>query len=93
MKVVAKAIEACDNSGNNPDDHIVEFNDMVLIGSGQAYFAVQTRLQELQKTEQYNTLDTELAANLFRATQTEEKLKQTKHILKWAKRYAKLLKI
>ena len=33
LKVVEKAIEACVNSGYNPDDHIVEFNDMVEIGS------------------------------------------------------------
>jgi DNA-damage-inducible protein D len=34
LKVVEKAIEACNKSGYNPDDHIVEFNDMVEIGSG-----------------------------------------------------------
>jgi len=34
LKVVEKAIEACVNSGYHPDDHVVEFNDMVGIGSG-----------------------------------------------------------
>ncbi len=97
LKVVGKAIEACANSGYNPDDHIVEFNDMVLIGSrakrpakslklsryacylivqnadptkevvaqGQTYFAVQTRLQEIRQMDKYNALDTEDEKRLF----------------------------
>lgn len=64
-----------------------------IVALGQTYFAVQTRLQEIQQMEEYNQLTTEdekrlflrnemtkhnkqLAANLFRATQTEEKLKR-----------------
>lgn len=175
MLVVGKAKAACFNSGQRIDDHFVEVNEMVDIGSGaqreittvflsryacylviqnadpskevvalgQTYFAVQTRRQELsdQATEEerrlllrdemklhnvklaeaakgagviqpmdyaifqnhgymglYGGLDqraiharkglkqsekildhmgsTELAANLFRATQTEEKLRR-----------------
>lgn len=34
LKVVEKAIEACDKSGYNPDEHIVEFNDMISVGKG-----------------------------------------------------------
>jgi DNA-damage-inducible protein D len=34
LKVVVKAIEACANSAYNPDDHIVEFNDMIEVGKG-----------------------------------------------------------
>jgi DNA-damage-inducible protein D len=34
LKVVEKAIEACANSQNNPDHHIVEFNDMIEVGKG-----------------------------------------------------------
>ncbi len=34
LKVVEKSIEACVNSGYNPDNHIVELNDMVSVGSG-----------------------------------------------------------
>ncbi len=34
LQVVEKAIEACVNSGYNPDYHIVEFNDMIPIGKG-----------------------------------------------------------
>ncbi|NLO86919.1 MAG: DNA damage-inducible protein D [Clostridiales bacterium] len=77
--VIARAIEACKGSGNNPSDHFVDVNKMVDIGSGamreisdyqlsryacylivqngdprkeviaigQTYFAVKTRQQEL----------------------------------------------
>jgi DNA-damage-inducible protein D len=97
LKVVEKAIEACDNSGYNPDYHIVEFNDMIEVGKGakrqskslklsryacylivqnadpgkvvvaqgQTYFAVQTRLQELRQLDEYNALDTEDEKRLF----------------------------
>lgn len=41
-----------------------------VIANGQTYFAIQTRRKELEMGS------TELAANLFRATQTEEKLKR-----------------
>jgi len=179
-RVIEKAIEACKNSGQQPENHFVQMNNMVQIGSGaqrevedyilsryacylivqngdpskpviangQTYFAIQTRKQELQEQPEFaalsederrlairkevsehnktlvaaaqkagveSTLDyaifqdhgyqglyggmknkdiharkglkksqkildhmgsTELAANLFRATQTEEKLKR-----------------
>lgn len=97
LKVVDKAIEACNNSGHSSNDHIVEFNDMVEIGSGakrsatslklsryacylivqnadpsksivaqgQTYFAVQTRLQEIRQMNEYNTLDSENEKRLF----------------------------
>lgn len=97
LKVAEKAIESCANSGYNPDDHIVEFNDMVDIGSGakrpakslklsryacylivqnadpskevvaqgQTYFAVQTRIQEIRQMDEYNALDTEDEKRLF----------------------------
>ncbi|OAV63819.1 DNA-damage-inducible protein D [Bacteroidales bacterium Barb4] len=95
--VIAKAKEACQNSGQPVDNHIVEFNDMVPIGSGakrevdnlklsryacylivqnadpnkevvalgQTYFAVQTRLQEIRQMEEYNSLSTEDERRLF----------------------------
>lgn len=101
LKVVEKAIEACAKSGYNPDNHIVEFNDMVEIGSGakrsakslklsrytcylivqnadpskevvaqgQTYFAVQTRLQEIQQMNEYNALRTEDEKRLFLRTE------------------------
>lgn len=79
FKVISKAMEACTQSDINPDDHFVEVNKMVTIGSdaqrpiddimlsryacylivmngdprkeviavGQTYFAVKTRQQEL----------------------------------------------
>lgn len=78
-KTISKAIEACENSGNDIGDHFVEVNKMVAIGSGvqrqvedmmlsryacylivmngdprkeviavgQTYFAVKTRQQEM----------------------------------------------
>lgn len=95
--VVAKAIEACKNSGQPVENHVVEFNEMVAIGSGaerempsyklsryacylivqnadpskevvalgQTYFAVQTRLQEIRQMEEYNRLSTEDEKRLF----------------------------
>ena len=96
-KVIEKASTACKLSEQELSDHIVEFNEMVAIGSGaerempsyklsryfcylvvqnadaskeivalgQTYFAVQTRLQELQKLNEYNQLNTEEKKRLF----------------------------
>lgn len=90
-KVIQKATIACEQSKQELSDHVVEFNEMVSIGSGverkmpsfrfsryfcylivqnadsskevvalgQTYFAVQTRLQELQQLDEYNNLATE----------------------------------
>lgn len=33
-KVIAKAKEACNNSGQEIDNHIVDLNDMIEIGKG-----------------------------------------------------------
>ena len=95
--VIAKAKEACIKSEQPIENHIVEFNEMVSIGSGtfreiesyklsryacylvvqnadpskevvalgQTYFAVQTRLQEIQQMEAYNRLSTEEERRLF----------------------------
>ncbi|MBS1680179.1 MAG: DNA damage-inducible protein D [Bacteroidetes bacterium] len=95
--VIDKAWEACRNSGHAPENHIVQFHDMVSIGSGaerpveniklsryacylivqnadpskevvalgQTYFAVQTRLREIQQMEEYNRLSTEDEKRLF----------------------------
>lgn len=95
--VINKAKEACKNSGLKVLDHIVEFNEMVSIGSGaeremesyklsryacylivqnaspdkevvalgQTYFAVQTRMQEIQQMDEYNQLNTENEKRLF----------------------------
>jgi DNA-damage-inducible protein D len=95
--VISKAKEACKNSEQRIENHIVEFNEMVSIGSGatremrsykfsryacylivqnadptkevvalgQTYFAVQTRLQEIQQMESYNLLSTEDEKRLF----------------------------
>lgn len=95
--VVAKAKVACKNSGQPVENHIVDFNEMVPIGSGaerqmlsyklsryacylvvqnadpakqnialgQTYFAVQTRLQEISQMDAYNRLSTEEEKRLF----------------------------
>lgn len=97
IKVITKAKEACENSGQIIEDHIVEANEMVAIGSGatrnmpsyklsryacylivqnanpskevvalgQTYFAVQTRLQEIRQMDDYNRLTTENEKRLF----------------------------
>lgn len=96
--VIEKAKEACENSGEDINNHFVEFHEMVKIGSGakrgfddgiklsryacylivqnadpakevvalgQTYFAVQTRIQEIQKMEEYNRLSSEDEKRLF----------------------------
>lgn len=99
--VINKAIEACNKSGQQVEDHIVEANEMVSIGSGaerempsfrlrrymcylivqnadpskevvawgQTYFAVQTRLQEIQQLDEFNRLSTEEEKRLFLRTE------------------------
>ena len=95
--VIEKSKEACINSGHSVNNHIVEANEMVPIGSGaeremssfrlsryacylivqnadpskdvvalgQSYFAIQTRIQEITQMEAYNRLDTEDEKRLF----------------------------
>jgi DNA-damage-inducible protein D len=97
LSVIEKAKEACKNSGQEVKNHLVEFNEMVSIGSGaeremnsfklsryacylvvqnadpskeivalgQTYFAVQTRLQEIRQMDEYNRLSTEDEKRLF----------------------------
>ncbi len=97
LSVIEKAKEACRNSGQPVENHLVEFNEMVSIGSGaeremnsyklsryacylvvqnadpskeivalgQTYFAVQTRLQEIRQMDEYNRLSTEDEKRLF----------------------------
>jgi len=47
-----------------------------IVALGQTCFTVQTRMQEIRQMDEYNRLSSELAANIFRATQTEEKLRR-----------------
>jgi len=97
LSVIEKAKEACKNSGQKIENHLVEFNEMVSIGSGaeremnsyklsryacylvvqnadpskeivalgQTYFAVQTRLQEIRQMDEYNRLNTEDEKRIF----------------------------
>ena len=99
--VIAKAKESCQNSGQSVENHIVEINEMVKIGSGaqrimasfklsryacylivqnadpgkevvalgQTYFAVQTRLQEIRQMDEYNRLSSEDEKRLFLRTE------------------------
>ena len=95
--VIDKAKQACENSEQPVSDHLVEFNEVVTVGSGathtypsyklsryacylivqnadpgkevvalgQTYFAVQTRLQEIRQMDEYNRLSTENEKRLF----------------------------
>lgn len=97
LPVIDRAKEACKNSGQQIENHFVDFHEMVTIGSGaqremesvklsryacylivqnadpnkevvafgQTYFAVQTRIQEIQQMEAYDRLDTEDEKRLF----------------------------
>jgi DNA-damage-inducible protein D len=97
LVVIEKAKEACLNSGQTVANHLVEFNEVVAVGSGathnypsyklsryacylivqnadpskevvalgQTYFAVQTRIQEITQMEAYNQLSNEDEKRLF----------------------------
>lgn len=95
--VIEKAWNACKNSGNDPLEHIVEANEVLIAGQGaqhvypsyklsryacylivqnadpakevvaigQTYFAVQTRIQEIQQMDAYTRLSTEEERRIF----------------------------
>jgi DNA-damage-inducible protein D len=95
--VIAKAEEACENSGYRIEDHFVHSHDMIEIGKGglrkveniklsryacylivqnadpskevvalgQTYFATQTRLREIQQMDEYNRLNSENEKRIF----------------------------
>jgi len=97
QSVINKAKEACKNSGQPVDQHLVDFNEVLIAGQGakqvypsvklsryacylivqnadpskevvalgQTYFAVQTRLQEIRQMDEYNRLSTEEEKRLF----------------------------
>ena len=97
LAVINKAKDACKNSGHLVGDHLVDFTEMVAIGSGaqremesiklsryacylivqnadpskeivatgQTYFAIQTRLQEIRQMDEYNRLSTDEEKRLF----------------------------
>ena len=107
IKVINKAISACEASGNSTSDHIVEVNEMVTIGSnteralssyslsryacylvvqngdpskpiiaaGQTYFAIQARRQELQNDTDFGQLK-EDEKRLFLRNELKEHNKQ-----------------
>ncbi|SHG22299.1 DNA damage-inducible protein D [Dysgonomonas macrotermitis] len=96
-KVIEKAKEACTKSQQEIDNHFVDFDEMVDIGSGakrsiesiklsryacyliiqsadpgkevvalgHTYFAVQTRIAEIKQLDEYNNLSTENERRLF----------------------------
>lgn len=104
LPVVEKAKIACKNSGQNIEDHFVEINEMVAIGSGaerpvdsvklsryacylivqnadpskpivaqgQTYFAIQTRIAEVQQMKEYQELSSEEEKRLFLRTELQK---------------------
>ena len=85
-QVVRKARMACFNSGQRVEDHFVDITEMVAIFQIHGYMGLYAgltadgihRRKGLKKGQQIldHMGSTELAANLFRATQTEEKLRR-----------------
>lgn len=97
LPVIEKAKIACTNSGQKIEDHFVDINEMVTIGSGaerpvdsiklsryacylivqnadpsktivaqgQTYFAIQTRIAEVQQMKEYQELSSEEEKRLF----------------------------
>ena len=104
LPVIEKAKIACKNSGQNIEDHFVDFNEMVAIGSGterpvdsvklsryacylivqnadpskpivaqgQTYFAIQTRIAEVQQMKEYQELSSEEEKRLFLRTELQK---------------------
>lgn len=97
IPVINKAKEACKNSGQQEDNHFVDYHEEIehgkgavqdyssvklsrfacylivqnadpskeVVAQGQTYFAIQTRMQEIQQMEGYNRLPTEDEKRLF----------------------------
>lgn len=116
LPVIEKAKEACINSGQTIDNHFVDTNEMVAIGSGasremptvalsryacylivqnadptkpivalgQTYFAVQTRKQEIIEESDYQNLETEDEKRIFLRNQLKVHNKQLAGIAKVA---------
>lgn len=116
LSVIDKAKEACRNSGHAVENHIVDFNEMVQIGSGaqremesyklsryacylivqnadpskeivaagQTYFAIQTRLQEIRQMDEYNRLSTEEEKRLFLRNEMKKHNSQLAEAAKYA---------
>ncbi len=85
--VIEKAKLSCFNSGHRIEDHFVDVTEMIEIGKGgQRYMGLYGGLKQedihkrkgLKKSQKIldHMGSTELAANLFRATQAEEKLRR-----------------
>lgn len=97
LPVIEKAKEACSNSGQKVEHHLVDSHEEIIHGkgatqmyqsvklsryacylivqnadpskeivaTGQTYFAIQTRLQEIRQMDEYNRLSTEEEKRLF----------------------------
>ena len=73
--VIEKAKIACENSNINVLDHFADVGNMVQLGSGAKDIHKKKGLKKSQQILDHMG-STELAANLFRATQTDEKLRR-----------------
>jgi DNA-damage-inducible protein D len=72
--VLAKAVEACESSENNPDDHFVHLHDMIEVGKGAKRSVKDMRLSRyacylvIQNADPAKEIELKLKRNTIHAT-------------------------
>ena len=72
---ISRAMDTCKNSGNDIEEHFAQVRNMISIGHGAKEIHARKGLKKGQQILDHMG-STELAANLFRTTQTDEKIRR-----------------